>query len=86
MFLQFYSVFFVTEGRNDRIILLQVNISPSLHTNSSLDKSIKYGLVKDLFNTAGYLVPEPSGGAKTSLGKDRLFEVSQLVLNLFLVM
>jgi len=47
--------------------LIEVNISPSLHTNSSLDKSIKYGLVKDLFNTAGYLVPEPSGGAKSSL-------------------
>ena len=35
-----------------------MNISPSLHTSAPLDKHIKYGLVKDLFNTAGFLVPE----------------------------
>ena len=35
----------------------QVNISPSLHTSAPLDKHIKSGLIKDLFNTAGFQVP-----------------------------
>ncbi|XP_063694159.1 tubulin monoglutamylase TTLL4-like isoform X10 [Bolinopsis microptera] len=38
--------------------IIEVNISPSLHTSAPLDKHIKYGLVKDLFNTAGFLVPQ----------------------------
>ncbi|KAG1683767.1 Tubulin polyglutamylase TTLL4 [Nymphon striatum] len=37
--------------------LLEVNISPSLHSNSPLDASIKGQLAKDLLNLAGFHVP-----------------------------
>ena len=34
--------------------ILEVNISPSLHSNSQLDVNIKGRLVRDLFNISGY--------------------------------
>jgi len=37
--------------------LLEVNISPSLHSNSPLDIEIKGGMVKDMFNIAGFQIP-----------------------------
>jgi len=38
--------------------LLEVNISPSLHSQSKLDKSIKGQLVKDIFNICGFFIPK----------------------------
>nr|CAB3267356.1 tubulin polyglutamylase TTLL4-like [Phallusia mammillata] len=38
--------------------VLEVNISPSLHSNSTLDVEIKGPMVKDLFNLAGFLLPD----------------------------
>eukprot|EP00111_Clytia_hemisphaerica_P007288 TCONS_00021186-protein len=37
--------------------LLEVNISPSLHSNSDLDKKIKGQLVKDILNMTGFFLP-----------------------------
>lgn len=34
--------------------VLEVNISPSLHSNSQLDVNIKGRLVRDLFNICGF--------------------------------
>ncbi|KAJ7318897.1 Tubulin polyglutamylase ttll4 [Desmophyllum pertusum] len=38
--------------------LLEVNISPSLHSTSQLDRNIKGQMIKDLFNLAGFCIPE----------------------------
>ncbi|XP_013772726.2 tubulin polyglutamylase TTLL4-like isoform X2 [Limulus polyphemus] len=38
--------------------LLEVNISPSLHSGSPLDVSVKSEVVKDMLNTVGYRIPE----------------------------
>ncbi|KAK3748193.1 hypothetical protein QZH41_012997 [Actinostola sp. cb2023] len=38
--------------------LLEVNISPSLHSNSQLDKNIKGQMIKDLLNLAALRIPE----------------------------
>ncbi|XP_029936370.1 tubulin monoglutamylase TTLL4 isoform X2 [Myripristis murdjan] len=37
--------------------LLEVNISPSLHSNTALDVSIKGQMIRDLLNLAGFLLP-----------------------------
>ncbi|XP_059583523.1 tubulin monoglutamylase TTLL4 isoform X2 [Alligator mississippiensis] len=37
--------------------ILEVNISPSLHSNSPLDMSIKGQMVRDLLNLAGFILP-----------------------------
>ncbi|TNN04444.1 hypothetical protein fugu_001473 [Takifugu bimaculatus] len=37
--------------------ILEVNISPSLHSNTALDVSIKGQMVKDLLNLAGFRLP-----------------------------
>ncbi|CAG7826368.1 unnamed protein product, partial [Allacma fusca] len=37
--------------------LLEVNISPSLHSSSPLDLAVKGHLVKEVFNIAGYHLP-----------------------------
>jgi len=37
--------------------LLEVNISPSLHSNSDLDRKIKGQLVKDILNMTGFFLP-----------------------------
>nr|XP_009943595.1 PREDICTED: tubulin polyglutamylase TTLL4 [Opisthocomus hoazin] len=37
--------------------ILEVNISPSLHSNSPLDVSIKGQMIRDLLNLAGFLLP-----------------------------
>ncbi|XP_073490406.1 tubulin monoglutamylase TTLL4 [Aquarana catesbeiana] len=57
--------------------VLEVNISPSLHSNSPLDVNIKGQMIKDLLNLAGFLLPNKedtsnvgSGGSPTS-EKDR---------------
>ncbi|XP_026676430.1 tubulin polyglutamylase ttll-4-like [Diaphorina citri] len=38
--------------------LLEVNISPSLHSSSPLDLAVKGPLVQDLFNIVGFHLPE----------------------------
>ncbi|KAH9524644.1 Tubulin polyglutamylase ttll4 [Bulinus truncatus] len=38
--------------------ILEVNISPSLHSNSKLDVDIKSGLIKDMMNIAGLRLPD----------------------------
>ncbi|XP_071958532.1 tubulin monoglutamylase TTLL4-like [Antedon mediterranea] len=38
--------------------ILEVNISPSLHSNSPLDVCIKGGMIKDLLNLAGFQIPD----------------------------
>ncbi|XP_023210125.1 tubulin polyglutamylase TTLL4-like isoform X2 [Centruroides sculpturatus] len=38
--------------------LLEVNISPSLHSNSQLDIDVKSQLIKDMFNTVGFQIPD----------------------------
>uniref|UniRef100_A0A6I8NXR2 Tubulin tyrosine ligase like 4 n=1 Tax=Ornithorhynchus anatinus TaxID=9258 RepID=A0A6I8NXR2_ORNAN len=63
--------------------VLEVNISPSLHSNSPLDVSIKGQMIRDLLNLAGFVLPHvedrgsPSDGLCASTpspagGKDRL--------------
>ncbi|NXF92897.1 TTLL4 polyglutamylase, partial [Eubucco bourcierii] len=37
--------------------ILEVNISPSLHSNSPLDVSIKGRMIRDLLNLAGFVLP-----------------------------
>ncbi|KAK5606890.1 Tubulin polyglutamylase ttll4 [Crenichthys baileyi] len=37
--------------------ILEVNISPSLHSNSALDVSIKGQMIRDLLNLAGFRIP-----------------------------
>ncbi|XP_059161722.1 uncharacterized protein LOC131944866 isoform X2 [Physella acuta] len=38
--------------------ILEVNISPSLHSNSPLDVTVKSGMIRDLMNIAGYRLPD----------------------------
>nr|XP_039267179.1 tubulin polyglutamylase TTLL4-like [Styela clava] len=38
--------------------ILEVNISPSLHSNSPLDVEIKGQMVSDMFNLAGFQIPD----------------------------
>ncbi|XP_033639693.1 tubulin polyglutamylase TTLL4-like isoform X1 [Asterias rubens] len=38
--------------------ILEVNISPSLHSNSPLDVSIKGEMIKDLLNISGFNIPD----------------------------
>ncbi|XP_028398329.1 tubulin polyglutamylase TTLL4-like isoform X2 [Dendronephthya gigantea] len=60
--------------------ILEVNISPSLHSTSPLDMSIKGQMVRDLLNISGYRIPENgasnsasnSSGGASSLDKGRL--------------
>ncbi|XP_050388652.2 tubulin monoglutamylase TTLL4 [Patella vulgata] len=46
--------------------IIEVNISPSLHSNSQLDVNIKGQMIKDLFNIAGFLVPDKQDVAYSS--------------------
>ncbi|XP_010161103.1 tubulin polyglutamylase TTLL4 [Antrostomus carolinensis] len=43
--------------------ILEVNISPSLHSNSPLDVSIKGQMIRDLLNLAGFVLPSTDSGA-----------------------
>jgi tubulin polyglutamylase TTLL4 len=45
--------------RNGSVILLEVNVSPSLHSNSKLDQDIKGNLIADIFNTTGFTPYKP---------------------------
>lgn len=37
--------------------ILEVNITPSLKSDSDLDTRVKYGVIRDMFNIAGYNLP-----------------------------
>ncbi|XP_075685239.1 tubulin monoglutamylase TTLL4 [Rhinoderma darwinii] len=57
--------------------VLEVNISPSLHSNSPLDVKIKGQMIRDLLNLAGFLLPSKDGTSSSKgnlcssvLGKD----------------
>ncbi|XP_051998735.1 tubulin polyglutamylase TTLL4 [Xyrauchen texanus] len=52
--------------------VLEVNISPSLHSNTALDVSIKGQMIRDLLNLAGFVLPltediSPSSSSASSL-------------------
>ncbi|EHA97578.1 Tubulin polyglutamylase TTLL4 [Heterocephalus glaber] len=57
--------------------VLEVNISPSLHSNSPLDISIKGQMIRDLLNLAGFILPNAedisssSSTSPTSSPKDK---------------
>jgi tubulin polyglutamylase TTLL4 len=38
--------------------LIEVNVSPSLHSNSQLDVDVKSAMVRDVLNMAGYMLPD----------------------------
>lgn len=40
--------------------ILEVNITPSLKSESDLDTSVKYSVIKDMFNIVGYNLPPPT--------------------------
>ncbi|XP_012584416.1 PREDICTED: tubulin polyglutamylase TTLL4 [Condylura cristata] len=46
--------------------VLEVNISPSLHSNSPLDISIKGQMIRDLLNLAGFVLPSADDIASSS--------------------
>ncbi|NXW40595.1 TTLL4 polyglutamylase, partial [Nyctiprogne leucopyga] len=46
--------------------ILEVNISPSLHSNSPLDVSIKGQMIRDLLNLAGFVLPSTDSVASRS--------------------
>ncbi|KAJ8314062.1 hypothetical protein KUTeg_008623 [Tegillarca granosa] len=46
--------------------ILEVNISPSLHSNSQLDINIKGHMIRDLMNIAGFRVPDKADVAHAS--------------------
>uniref|UniRef100_A0A8C3TEA8 Tubulin tyrosine ligase like 4 n=1 Tax=Chelydra serpentina TaxID=8475 RepID=A0A8C3TEA8_CHESE len=46
--------------------ILEVNISPSLHSNSPLDVSIKGQMIRDLLNLAGFVLPNADDVASCS--------------------
>lgn len=61
--------------------ILEVNISPSLHSNTALDVSIKGQMIRDLLNLAGFRIPQreevsgpstsPSGSSSSLCGGHR---------------
>ena len=58
--------------RTGSVILLEVNVSPSLHSNSKLDQDIKGNLIADVFNTTGVLKISPLDGARDQLSTQNL--------------
>ena len=48
--------------------ILEVNITPSLKSESSLDTSVKYRVIKDMFNLVGYHLPPPNQTMRLKLG------------------
>ncbi|NXA83438.1 TTLL4 polyglutamylase, partial [Thryothorus ludovicianus] len=49
--------------------ILEVNISPSLHSNSPLDVSIKGQMIRDLLNLAGFVLPSLDSVASRTQSK-----------------
>ncbi|XP_005105217.1 tubulin polyglutamylase TTLL4 isoform X2 [Aplysia californica] len=50
--------------------ILEVNISPSLHSNSQLDINIKGGMIKDLMNIAGFRLPDERDASSSGSNTD----------------
>ncbi|XP_063256817.1 tubulin monoglutamylase TTLL4 [Prinia subflava] len=50
--------------------ILEVNISPSLHSNSPLDVRIKGQMIRDLLNLAGFVLPSMDSVASTTQTKN----------------
>lgn len=48
--------------------ILEVNITPSLKSESDLDTSVKYAVIKDMFNIVGYNLPPNSAEEVSKLG------------------
>lgn len=56
--------------------ILEVNITPSLKSESNLDSSVKFMVIKDMFNLVGYHLPPPwpeVAGKLGDLNDERLF-------------
>ncbi|CAK6973175.1 tubulin polyglutamylase TTLL4 [Scomber scombrus] len=57
--------------------ILEVNISPSLHSNTALDLSIKGQMIRDLLNLAGFHIPQRedvvASGSSTSSSTSSLY-------------
>ncbi|KAF3843462.1 hypothetical protein F7725_002311 [Dissostichus mawsoni] len=57
--------------------ILEVNISPSLHSNTALDVAVKGQMIRDLLNLAGFRVPQrddvitPCSSASSSTTRER---------------
>uniref|UniRef100_A0A452S6I7 Tubulin tyrosine ligase like 4 n=1 Tax=Ursus americanus TaxID=9643 RepID=A0A452S6I7_URSAM len=51
--------------------VLEVNISPSLHSNSPLDISIKGQMIRDLLNLAGFVLPNAEDVVSSSSSSGR---------------
>lgn len=61
---------------NLKMWVLEVNISPSLHSNSSLDVNIKGQMISDLLNLAGFIIPQkedvtPNGTKSASASRPK---------------
>ncbi|NXO63606.1 TTLL4 polyglutamylase, partial [Phainopepla nitens] len=57
--------------------ILEVNISPSLHSNSPLDVSIKGQMIRDLLNLAGFVLPSmDSVASRTQTRSGSTFSVA----------
>ncbi|CAF2620766.1 unnamed protein product [Rotaria sp. Silwood2] len=61
--------------------IVEVNISPSLHSNSPLDISVKGAMISDLLNLSGFMIPdrrdilyEGSARRKPKLPKSLIFD------------
>jgi len=52
--------------RTGQVILLEVNVSPSLHSNSRLDADIKGNLIADCFNVTGFTPYKPKPTPKVT--------------------
>ncbi|KAM9802833.1 tubulin monoglutamylase TTLL4 isoform 2-T2 [Syngnathus typhle] len=66
--------------------ILEVNISPSLHSNTALDVSIKGQMIRDLLNLAGFRIPHRedvvSSSGSTSSSNSSLCAVNKETSNL----
>lgn len=58
--------------------IVEVNISPSLHSSSPLDVSVKGQMIADLFNLAGHMLPDPKELAKQE-GKKSFKKIPKLL-------
>jgi tubulin polyglutamylase TTLL4 len=60
--------------------IIEVNISPSLHSSSPLDVGVKGQMISDLFNIAGYMLPNPKDVAQAN-GQKHYKKVPKLLVN-----
>ncbi|CAG5124977.1 unnamed protein product, partial [Candidula unifasciata] len=53
--------------------ILEVNISPSLHSNSELDINIKGAMIKDMLNIAGFRLPDERDLSSSHANTDQTY-------------